>query len=246
MKRSHIFEAVFLLLFLNMDKLIQNIKEASGKGINVLDFQFMEQDILIPDLSDSNRELDTVDLDNAYEFGTWLNQKMATNSKKIAIGGYGEDRVVYKRSKHFGQGPDSRSIHLGIDLWIDAGTKVLAPFDAELHSFQNNDNHGDYGGTIILSHKINGQTFHTLYGHLSLNSLDGKVEGMKIRAGEAFAELGAPQENGGWPPHLHFQVIRDMGDKKGDYFGVASPSEKEERLFQCPDPNYILNIQMLK
>lgn len=229
-----------------MDKLIETILEASGNGLNILDFQFTEQDILIPDLSEGNRELDNIDLDNAEEFGTWLNHKLAKNNKKIAIGGYTEDRVVYKRSKHFGSGPDSRSIHLGIDLWIDAGTKVLAPFDAVVHSFQNNDNHGDYGGTIILTHEINGIVFHTLYGHLSLSSLNQKFEGMKIKAGEAFAELGAPEENGGWPPHLHFQIVRDMGDKKGDYYGVASPSEKEERLYQCPNPNYILGLDLLK
>lgn len=229
-----------------MDKLIQTIKETVGKGINVLDFQYTEQDIYIPDLSDHNRELDKIDIDNAEEFGTWLDHKLTESNKKIAIGGYGEDRVVYKRSKHFGQGPDARSIHLGVDLWIDAYTKVLAPFDAKVHSFQNNNNHGDYGGTIILTHEIDGQSFHTLYGHLSLNSLNGKSEGMKIKAGEAFAELGSPEENGGWPPHLHFQVIRDMGDKKGDFYGVASPSEKEVRLNQCPNPNLILNIQLFK
>jgi murein DD-endopeptidase MepM/ murein hydrolase activator NlpD len=231
----------FYLLFLSMDKLIQTIQEASGNGINVLKFKFTEEDIYVPDLSDYNRELDNFDLDNAEEFGTWLNQKLTENNKTIAIGGYGEDRVVYKRSKHFGQGSDARSIHLGIDLWIDARTKVLAPFDATIHSFQNNDNHGDYGGTIILTHNLNGITFHTLYGHLSLGSLEGKSEGMSIKAGEEFAELGSPEENGGWPPHLHFQIIRDMGNKKGDYFGVTSPSEKEEKLYQCPNPNLILN-----
>jgi murein DD-endopeptidase MepM/ murein hydrolase activator NlpD len=229
-----------------MDKLTQIIKKAAGNGINVLDFQFSENDIFIPDLSQQNRELDKVDLDNVEDFGAWLNQKLTTNNKSIAIGGYGEDRVVYKRSKHFGHGSDSRSIHLGVDLWIDAGTKVIAPFDGEIHSFQNNDNHGDYGGTIILTHSLHGFPFHTLYGHLSLRSLQGKSVGMTIKAGEAFADLGAPEENGGWPPHLHFQIVRDMGNKKGDFYGVASPSEKEERLYQCPDPNYILGLDLLK
>ncbi len=229
-----------------MDTLVKTISDAADDGINVLDFQFNENDILIPDLSDENRELDTVNLDNPQEMQNWLNSKLKSANKTIAIGGYGEDRVVYKRSKHFGSGPDARSIHLGIDLWIDAHTKVLAPFDAHVHSFQNNDNHGDYGATIILQHSINNATFYTLYGHLSMNSLKGKHEGMAIKAGEAFAELGEPHENGGWPPHLHFQVVRNMGTKKGDYFGVASQQEKEEMMHICPDPNLILGFDLLK
>ncbi len=229
-----------------MDTLIKTISDSAGNGINVLDFQFDENDILIPDLSDENRELDTVNLDNPQEMQNWLNSKLQSAGKKIAIGGYGEDRVVYKRSKHFGSGTDARSIHLGIDLWIDAHTKVLAPFDGRVHSFQNNDNHGDYGATIILQHSINNETFYTLYGHLSMNSLKNKHEGMEIKAGEAFAELGEPNENGGWPPHLHFQIVRDMGSKKGDYFGVANQQEKEKMMYLCPNPNLILGLDILK
>jgi murein DD-endopeptidase MepM/ murein hydrolase activator NlpD len=225
-----------------MKKLTDTIQHAAGKGKKVVSTSFSIADIYVPDLSDHNRELDSVDLDNPDEFGTWLKQKISEANKKVAIGGYGEDRVVYKRSKHFGQGADARSIHLGVDIWIDAHTKVLAPFDATVHSFKNNDNHGDYGGTIILAHTLNGLTFFTLYGHLSLESLNKKTVGMPIKAGEAFATLGTPNENGGWPPHLHFQLISDMLDKHGDFFGVASPANKEEMMELCPDPNLILNV----
>lgn len=228
-----------------MDKLTNTIAQYADAGINVLDFNFNNEDVYIPDLSEHNPELEHVNMDDPDEFGAWLSGKIKQNGKTIAAGGYGEDRVVYKRSKHFGQGPNARSIHLGIDLWAHAGTGVLAPFNALIHSFQNNDNHGDYGGTIILTHELNGITFHTLYGHLSLGSLSNKSEGIKISKGTKFAELGVPSENGGWPPHLHFQLIRDMGDKKGDYYGVASPEERQKRLYMCPNPNLILKIKNL-
>ncbi|ALO13951.1 Membrane-bound metallopeptidase [Salinivirga cyanobacteriivorans] len=229
-----------------MDKLIEIIVKSSGAGKRVLNMSFDSNDVWVPDLSEKNTELERINLDDPEEFGTWLNCKIIRNDKKLAAGGYGEDRVVYKRSKHFGQGSDARSIHLGIDLWAKAGREVVAPFDATIHSFRNNDNHGDYGGTIILQHEIEGKQFYTLYGHLSLESLQHKEEGMPVNEGDIFAWLGRPSENGGWPPHLHFQLIRDMGDKKGDYYGVASQKEKDERLHMCPDPNYILQLDALK
>lgn len=229
-----------------MDKLIEIIVKSSGAGKRVLNMSFDSNDVWVPDLSEKNTELERINLDDPEEFGTWLNCKIIRNDKKLAAGGYGEDRVVYKRSKHFGQGPDARSIHLGIDLWAKAGREVVAPFDATIHSFQNNDNHGDYGGTIILQHEIDGKEFYTLYGHLSLESLQHKEEGMSVNEGDTFAWLGKPSENGGWPPHLHFQLIRDMGNQKGDFYGVASPNEKVERLHMCPDPNYILQLDALK
>lgn len=225
-----------------MDKLIDTLKNAAGNGVTLLDIQFDKNEIYTPDLSLNNGDLLWINLDDPVEFGNWLIAEMKTNNAKIAIGGYGEDRMIYKRSKHFGIGSDARTIHLGVDLWAAEGTHVKAPFDAMVHSFQNNKNHGDYGGTIILAHEIDNQTFYTLYGHLSLASLQNKTEGMFIKKGESFAQLGNHKENGGWPPHLHFQIIRDMMGKKGDFYGVASLNDKEQMMHNCPNPNIILEI----
>src|SRR6185436_1522667 len=107
-------------------------------------------------------------------------------------------------------------------IWGKPYTAVMAPYDGMIHSFAFNDRQGDYGATIILSHIISGFTFYTLYGHLSLNSLKDLREGNRIAAGEVFAEFGIPAENGQWPPHLHFQIIKNMDDRKGDYPGVCA------------------------
>ena len=64
-------------------------------------------------------------------------------------------------------------MHIGLDLWIKAGTPVLSALDGKVHSFDFNAGFGDYGPTIILEHQLEDQTFYTLYGHLSLDSLDG-------------------------------------------------------------------------
>jgi hypothetical protein len=53
--------------------------------------------------------------------------------------------------------------------------------------------------------------------------------------------LGIPAENGGWPPHLHFQCIVDMEGYMGDYPGVCKWSEREQYLRNCPDPIQLLD-----
>jgi murein DD-endopeptidase MepM/ murein hydrolase activator NlpD len=120
----------------------------------------------------------------------------------------------------------------------------MSPLNGIIHSFAFNNNFGDYGATIILTHNLDGFSFHTLYGHLSLNSIKNLREGNNVRKGDVIAEFGIPFENGQWPPHLHFQVIIDMEDWKGDYPGVCAESEKEKYLTNCPDPDLIL--QMMK
>ncbi|MGH2554058.1 MAG: peptidoglycan DD-metalloendopeptidase family protein, partial [Chitinophagaceae bacterium] len=108
--------------------------------------------------------------------------------------------------------------------------------------FAFNNLFGDYGVTIILSHSLEGYSFYTLYGHLSLNSIKNIAEGDRVCKGDIFAEFGLPYENGHWPPHLHFQIINDLGDWKGDYPGVCKYSEREIFLINSPDPDLMLHL----
>ena len=137
---------------------------------------------------------------------------------------------------------EPRRLHLGVDIWGGAGTKVTAPLDAIIHSFAFNNNDSDYGATVILTHNLGGYGFHTLYGHLSLNSIKNLHEGKNIGKGDVIGEFGMRFENGNWPPHLHFQVISDMQGWKGDYPGVCKYSERQQWLENCPDPDLILQL----
>lgn len=161
---------------------------------------------------------------------------------KYGIGGYNEYRTLYARSKHFDTDEEPRRLHLGTDIWGEAGTKIMAPLDGIVHSFAFNNNDSDYGATIILTHNIHGISFYTLYGHLSLNSIKNLEEGKHVREGEVFAEFGMRFENGNWPPHLHLQLIWDMQNRNGDYPGVCKFSEKEKWLHNSPDPDLILQL----
>ena len=152
-------------------------------------------------------------------------------------------RNIYKRSIHFSsQAEEERNIHLGVDLWCPPGTSIFAPFDSVVHSFNNNLNFGDYGPTIILKHSLGDVDFYTLYGHLSLASLDNLEVGQSFNRADKIAELGDASVNGDYPPHLHFQIIKDIQDYSGDYPGVCSKSDLDFYEEYCPDPKSILNI----
>lgn len=208
---------------------------------NVLPLKLSLNNAVAIDLSVNNRDLYEIQELNSSSLTKYIEKKIREARAECGIGGYAEDRLVYRRSKHFGEGENARSIHLGVDIWCSANTPVFAPFDAIIHSFKNNDNFGDYGPTIILEHKIENTIFYTLYGHLSGASLQKSKVKKSIKKGEKFAVLGTEDENGNWPPHLHFQIITDMQGRFGDFPGVASQKEKEEYLALCPNPNLILN-----
>ena len=197
------------------------------------------------DLSDFNESLTPQILSSTDTFALYINEEIKKAQGTVGVGGYLEQRGRYADSEIFRQTEQPRSIHLGVDLWADVGTKVFAPIDGVIHSFQDNDNFYDYGPTIIISHKHKETVFHTLYGHLSRESIDELEVGFEISQGQLIGEFGSAEVNGDWPPHLHFQIILDMQEKAGDYPGVASPSDLEFYKQNCPDPNLILRLDVL-
>lgn len=137
---------------------------------------------------------------------------------------------------------EPRRLHLGTDIWGLAGTPVYAPLGGMVHSFAFNDHFGDYGATLILLHQLDGLPFYTLYGHLSLRDIAHISEGQYVNRGQEIAHFGQPHENGHWPPHLHFQIIFDIGLYEGDYPGVCRYAERERYLSNCPDPDLVLQM----
>ncbi len=186
------------------------------------------------DLSSSNKSLDPAHPEHYVLQAT-------DNFKKMGIGGYLEKRRLYEISDNF-KDETFRNIHLGIDVWYKAETPIHAPLKGVIHSYNNNHLRGDYGPTIILQHDINHTTFYTLYGHLSLESLHSIKLGQEISAGERFCWIGNNSVNGGWTPHLHFQVIRDMQGKRGDYPGVAHEKNLDFYRVNCPDPAQLIRF----
>ncbi len=228
------------------EHIIKILKENRDFFSRVVDIELSDKNVYVFDLTENNNELYDFDLEDTNAFNQYIFNKLKNEKKKVGVGGYMEDRLVYKRSRHFDNDGEPRSIHLGIDIWLEEGADIYSPLPAVVHSFQNNATFGDYGPTLILEHLIEGETFYTLYGHLSLDSIQDKQVGQQIRRGDVIAHIGDASVNGNWPPHLHFQVITDMLGNKGDFPGVAPPSAKKYYQQLCIDPNLILKINKLQ
>jgi murein DD-endopeptidase MepM/ murein hydrolase activator NlpD len=179
------------------------------------------------DFSNTNPEIIPEVIKDTESLDEYIKETLKKHNADIGFGGYLENRVIYKKSDHFGGNDENaRTIHLGTDIWCKAQEPIFAPYNALIHSFKNNDNFGDYGGTIILEHKIENTVFYTLYGHLSKKSLKGKKVGQKIKKGKLFAELG-----------------NDISDCIGDFPGVCSLKDKDKFTKLCPNPNLILTTK---
>ena len=165
---------------------------------------------------------------------------------KIGIGRYDEARLLYT-SPLFVKGDlfaeTNRTVHLGMDIFVAAGAPIHAPLDGELFAFALNKAPLDYGPVIILQHHTDaGDVFYTLYGHLSLDSLAGLEKGQAIRRGQIIARIGGADVNGGWAPHLHFQIMVDLLGMDCDFPGVVRAAERELWRLFSPDPNLILAV----
>lgn len=205
------------------------------------------------DLSVGSPLLNGDEAENSAELlGSRLDRQMAAAGASVGVGRYDEARLIYT-AEMFGAGtpPDirypisseRRTIHLGIDLFAPAGTPVYAPLAGTVYAFADNAAAQDYGPVVILSHTTDdGDEFYTLYGHLSRESLNGLAVGQPIVAGAPFATLGSAEVNGGWPPHLHFQIVTDLLGLDTDFPGVGTASQRDVWKAFCPDPNLMLGI----
>jgi peptidoglycan LD-endopeptidase LytH len=230
-----------------MEKSLENVLKSFKENFSpVVPFDLNKENLFIFDFTESNKELAEIDLSNSKMFTDYIFGKLEANNTPAGIGKYAENRTIYRRSKVFEGDDGPRTYHLGIDIWAEAGTPIFAPMDSIIHSFKNNSSYGDYGPTIILVHEINGLKFFTLYGHLSLESLENIFKKKEIKKGEIIGTLGDPFINVQWPPHLHFQIIKDLMNNEGDFPGVASEAKKEFYLKNSPNPNLILNIEQLR
>ena len=234
----------------NFNKIAQSY---SNNFHPVVKFNPAKERLLAFDFTGKNIELRQIDLQDIEAFSHYISNQLQIHNAKFGYGGYNELRSLYERSDLFDNNltnekklvgiEEPRRLHLGIDIWGRAGSGVFAPLDGTVHSFGYNSQLGDYGATIILSHRLENISFFTLYGHLSLKDIKNLSEGNIIRAGQKFANFGDIVENGCWPPHLHFQIIKNISSFRGDYPGVCKLSESAPYLENSPDPDLILGMR---
>jgi 4-aminobutyrate aminotransferase-like enzyme/Ser/Thr protein kinase RdoA (MazF antagonist) len=211
---------------------------------SVLPWEPASEKIHVFDLSVGSTEVPGLDVvADVSRLTERLFSHMKHEGSRLGIGRYDEARVLYTTEAFRPKDGEPRTVHLGIDLFVEAGTEIRAPLAGRIHSFAFNDAPLDYGPTILLEHETGGgHRFYTLYGHLSLDSLEGLERGRPVSRGETIARVGAYPVNGNWPPHLHFQIVLDLLEKDGDFPGVAAPSERELWLGLSPDPSRLLGL----
>jgi len=173
-----------------------------------------------------------------------IRARMESTRARVGFGGYNEARLLYTAPQYGAESSgERRTIHLGLDLFVEPGTAICAPLDGTVHLLAGNTAHLDYGPLVILRHQTPcGEEFFTLYGHLTRETLRDLSLRQPFKQGQNFARVGKSGENGGWPPHLHFQLILDLLDRGGEFPGVAPASQRSIWTSLSPDPNLLLGI----
>ena len=179
-------------------------------------------------------------IENFQDLEDYLDEIRQSQNVQWLIGGYLEQRALYTSDLFEGSQEEKRDIHLGVDIWGPARSPIYCPYPGDIFGWAYNGNALDYGYTLILKHQYANFTFYTLYGHLGPTYQDLWEKGGVVEKGEIIADLGFPHENGGWIPHLHFQIIIDLEGNRSVYPGVCSSSRKEFYRQNCPDPNILI------
>ena len=132
-----------------------------------------------------------------------------------------------------------RFLHVGIDIGAPVGTPCMAFADGEISHFGYNPADGDYGNVVITKHLFDGVPLWALFGHLDAASIAGKRVGQPVSAGEIICWMGEKHENGGWEPHLLFQLSL-IEPQTHDLPGVVAPEDRQQALLDYPDPRLVL------
>ena len=221
-------------------------KTATGSFHSLMGEPLTNKNTSMLDLSTGSpisAKLQWMSIDEQQEY---LERILLEMNAETAVGKYAEVRSVYAAEEfhHVSlEGVEKRTIHLGIDVFAAAGTAIFAPLEGIVHHLKDNNNKLDYGPTVILKHKPkDGPIFYTLYGHLGRTCLRKLKIGQTVRYGMELAVIGESTENGGWLPHVHFQIILDLFDFEGNYPGVALPSQQNLWTSVCPDPGMMLGL----
>jgi 4-aminobutyrate aminotransferase-like enzyme len=190
---------------------------------------------------------DLAEIRDTKAFSQIVANRLHADGISVGVGRYDEARLVYREEHSTSDSvdtPESPTIHLGMELFVPSGSQVLAPLDGVIHSLQDNSGFRQNGPTIVLEHTVKEGTltFYTLYAHLSPDSLDAHSVGKRVCKGDLIGQVGEAPSNGDWPPSVHFQLISDIFNWKGDIPSAVLPSQRRVWYSICPNPNTLLGI----
>lgn len=195
---------------------------------------------------------EVLDLTTHHQWNSLKNDQ-STHPNHSQIGKFNEVRSNLYEQPLFKQGESPRCVHMGIDLGGLVGTSVHSFDDGLIYDFGKLPELGDYGHTIIIEYIWQSTTplpcgslsinkddrYWALYGHLSAQSIKEINKKTQVKRGQIIGWLGSVTENGGWPPHLHFQLSR-LPPLTHDLPGAVTLNDRAQALDLYPDPREIL------
>ena len=165
----------------------------------------------------------------------------AITGAEVGIGPWGEERTVYSGTMFESKLVKNtrRTFHLGLDLFMAAGTKLYTPLDAIVRSVDIEPDPLGYGCLITLEHRPEGcPPFISLWGHLAHEAQHRLKAGDTLKAGDLVAEMGNEVENGHWAPHLHLQLCTDTRLTAMDLIGVGEEAYLDVWAELFPDARH--------
>lgn len=165
----------------------------------------------------------------------------AITGSEVGIGPWGEERTVYTGAMFASKlvKDTRRTFHLGLDLFMAAGTKLYTPLDAIVRSVDVEPDPLGYGCLITLEHRPEGcPPFISLWGHLAHEAQSRLKAGDILKAGDLVAEMGDETENGHWAPHLHLQLCTDTRLTAMDLIGVGEEAYLDVWAELFPDARH--------
>lgn len=228
------------------DRVIGWLRANFRSFASVLELDVRHERCLLLDFDASSPLLDSPDGDNSEPALTArIRRAMLGAGVRLAVGSYDELRPPYPQHDPADPG-DPRVVHLGVDLFAEPGSAVQAPLAGIVHDVGASASPLGYGPTIVLRHDIDRDTrFFTLYGHLDRDAIDLCHQDQPVAAGSRLGRIGTPEVNGGWTPHLHFQVVTDLLGLGRRFPGMGHLSQREAWRLLSPNPNLILGIPVL-
>ena len=136
-----------------------------------------------------------------------------------ALGRYLEERAIYTAEAFATEDPaERRTVHLGVDVFLPAGTPVLAPLDGVVHDVALAPRSRSTTAAWSCSSTAPATACRSSRS-TATSSRWRSPPGDPVARGEEIGRLGTEAENGGWAPHLHLQLLttdarRGMRDRR--------------------------------
>lgn len=168
--------------------------------------------------------------------------ELQRSGSSIGIGRHDEVRFTPDAYRSIGaeQPVDElATVHLGVDVFVPAGTAVHASLAGVVHAIAVR---GSEACAVLHHASAGAPAFFTLYRHLAADSVAALAKSQSIAHGQAIGTVATSAQNGGEPAHVHFQLALDLLGRSADFPHRVPGAERAAWAALSPDPNLILGI----